>query len=131
MRTVIVFLLFIPFGLQSQTLNDKNLELGNFFISHYKRDFLNSSFGNYVVLQDKEGVIYVGNVFKGIIEFDGQRVRRVLRNGIGYKAVEDCILANADKSATEIKDALVVLGSDWLAGQTTPDDITMIVIKHD
>ena len=81
MRTVIVFLLFIPFGLQSQTLNDKNLELGNFFISHYKRDFLNSSFGNYVVLQDKEGVIYVGNVFKGLIEFDGQRVRRVLRNG--------------------------------------------------
>ena len=81
MRTVIALLLFIPFGLQSQTLNDKDLELGNFFISHYKRDFLNSSFGNYVVLQDKEGVIYVGNVFKGLIEFDGQRVRRVLRNG--------------------------------------------------
>jgi hypothetical protein len=24
----------------------------------------------------------------------------------------------------------VVLGSDWLAGQTTPDDITIVVIKH-
>jgi hypothetical protein len=38
-------------------------------------------FGNYVVLQDKEGVIYVGNVRNGLIEFDGQRVRRVLQNG--------------------------------------------------
>jgi sigma-B regulation protein RsbU (phosphoserine phosphatase) len=48
---------------------------------------------------------------------------------IGYQAVEDCILANADKSAEEIKDALVTLGSDWLAGQTTPDDITIVVFK--
>jgi hypothetical protein len=37
---------------------------------------------------------------------------------------------NADKTADEIKDALVVLGIDWLAGQTTPDDITIVVIKH-
>lgn len=81
MRIVIALLLFISFGLQSQTLNDKNLELGNFYISHYKRDFLNSSFGNYVVHQDMEGVIYVGNVKNGLIEFDGQRVRRVLQNG--------------------------------------------------
>lgn len=81
MRIVIALLLLIPFGLQSQSLTDKNLELGNFFISHYKRDFLTSSFGNYVVLQDKEGVIYVGNVKNGLIEFDGQRVRRVLQNG--------------------------------------------------
>jgi hypothetical protein len=49
---------------------------------------------------------------------------------LGYQAVEDCILASAEKSATEIKDALVALGSDWLAGQTTPDDITIVVIKH-
>jgi hypothetical protein len=48
---------------------------------------------------------------------------------IGYQAVEDCILTNAEKSAEEIKDALVVLGSDWLAGQTTPDDITIVVFK--
>ena len=49
---------------------------------------------------------------------------------LGYQAVEDCILANADKSATELKDVMVLLGSDWLAGQTTPDDITIVVIKH-
>ena len=60
MRIVIALFLFISFGLQSQTPGEKNLELGNFFISHYKRDFLRSSFGNYLVLQDKEGVIYVG-----------------------------------------------------------------------
>ena len=49
---------------------------------------------------------------------------------LGYQAVEDCIQVNADKTAEEIKDALVALGSDWLAGQTTPDDITIVVIKH-
>lgn len=81
MKFVIALLLFLPFGVVSQNTDSKDLELGNFFISHYKRDFLRSMFGNYVVLQDKEGVIYVGNVRNGLIEFDGQRVRRVLQNG--------------------------------------------------
>jgi hypothetical protein len=81
MKIVIAILLVLPFGLFSNNRTDKDLEIGNFFISHYKRDFLNSSFGNYVVHQDKDGVIYVGNVRKGFIEFDGQRVRRVLQNG--------------------------------------------------
>ena len=81
MKSVIVLLLFLPFFAVSQNTDSKDLEQGNFFISHYKRDFLKSSFGNYVVLQDKEGVIYVGNVKNGLIEFDGQRVRQVLQNG--------------------------------------------------
>ena len=81
MKSVIALLLFLPFFAVSQNTDSKDLEQGNFFISHYKRDFLNSSFGNFVVLQDKEGVIYVGNVRNGLIEFDGQRVRRVLQNG--------------------------------------------------
>ena len=81
MRSFIAILLFLPFSIVSQSTDSKDLELGNFFISHYKRDFLRSMFGNYVVLQDKEGVIYVGNVRNGLIEFDGQRVRRVLQNG--------------------------------------------------
>ena len=80
-RNVIAIVLLLPIGLISQNQDNKNLELGNFFISHYKRDFLRSSFFNTVVLQDKEGVIYVGNSNKGLIEFDGQRVRRVLQNG--------------------------------------------------
>ena len=81
MKFVIALLLFLPFSVVSQNTDSKDLEQGNFFISHYKRDFLKSSFGNYVVLQDKEGVIYVGNVKNGLIEFDGQRVRQVLQNG--------------------------------------------------
>jgi hypothetical protein len=81
MRSFIAILLFLPFSVVSQSTDSKDLELGNFFISHYKRDFLNSSFGNFVVHQDEEGVIYVGNVRNGLIEFDGQRVRRVLQNG--------------------------------------------------
>ena len=81
MKFVIALLLFLPFNVVSQNTDSKDLEQGNFFISHYKRDFLRSAFGNYVVLQDKEGVIYVGNVRNGLIEFDGQRVRRVLQNG--------------------------------------------------
>ena len=81
MKSVIALLLFLPFFAVSKNTDSKDLEQGNFFISHYKRDFLNSSFGNFVVLQDKEGVIYVGNVRNGLIEFDGQRVRRVLQNG--------------------------------------------------
>ena len=81
MKIVIAILLILPFGLFSKSSTDKDLEIGNFFISHYKRDFLNSSFGNYVVHQDKDGIIYVGNVRNGLIEFDGQRVRRVLQNG--------------------------------------------------
>ena len=81
MKSVIALLLFLPFFAVSKNTDSKDLEQGNFFISHYKRDFLNSSFGNFVVLQDKEGVIYVGNDRNGLIEFDGQRVRRVLQNG--------------------------------------------------
>jgi hypothetical protein len=81
MRSFIALLLFLPFSVVSQNTDSKDLEQGNFFISHYKRDFLRSMFGNYVVLQDKEGVIYVGNVRNGLIEFDGQRVRQVLQNG--------------------------------------------------
>ncbi len=81
MKIVIAILLILPFGLFSKSSTDKDLEIGNFFISHYKRDFLNSSFGNYVVHQDQDGIIYVGNVRNGLIEFDGQRVRRVLQNG--------------------------------------------------
>ena len=54
-RNIVAIVLLLPFGLISQTHNNKDLELGNFFISHYKRDFLRSSFSNYVVLQDKEG----------------------------------------------------------------------------
>jgi serine phosphatase RsbU (regulator of sigma subunit) len=43
--------------------------------------------------------------------------------------VEECILRHADKSANEIKEAIIQLGQNWLAGQITPDDITIVIIK--
>jgi hypothetical protein len=45
-RNVVAIVLLLPTGLISQNQDNKNLELGNFFISHYKRDFLRSSFTN-------------------------------------------------------------------------------------
>ena len=48
---------------------------------------------------------------------------------LGYQAVEECILQHANKTSNEIKEALVQLGHTWLAGQITPDDITIVIIK--
>jgi len=45
-RNVVAIVLLLPTGLISQNQDNKNLELGNFFISHYKRDLLRSSFTN-------------------------------------------------------------------------------------
>ena len=62
------------------------------FLGRYARIYLKK------VMQDKEGVIYVGNVRNGLIEFDGQRVRRVLQNGKPMSAfVKD---AEADSKNT-------------------------------
>jgi ligand-binding sensor domain-containing protein len=41
---------------------------------------LNSITGNWTILQDPEGVIYIGNSFNGILVYDGQKIRRVLNN---------------------------------------------------
>ena len=83
MKNTFVFCtLFLWLGsdLLAQKQADKNLELGNFFINNYSREFLGSSSVNYTSAQTKNGIIYIGNVGKGVIEFDGQRVRQVLRN---------------------------------------------------
>ena len=70
-------LLFINFLAQAQ--NNK-IETGNFFVTNYSRSFLNSISGNWSILQDPEGVIYIGNTFDGILVYDGQKIRRVLNN---------------------------------------------------
>ena len=36
---------------------------------------------------------------------------------------------NAEKSADEIKEALVYLSDEWANGVMNPDDITIVVIK--
>ena len=68
-------LLFINFLAQAQ---NNNIETGNFFVTNYSRSFLNSVSGNWSLLQDTDGVIYIGNTAEGILIYDGQKIRRVL-----------------------------------------------------
>ena len=48
---------------------------------------------------------------------------------LNYEKVHKCIEQNSDKSAEEIKDALVDLSNKWAKGVMNPDDITIVVIK--
>ena len=67
-------LLFINFLAQAQS---NKIETGNFFVTNYSRSFLNSVSGNWSLLQDTDGVIYIGNTAEGILIYDGQKIRRV------------------------------------------------------
>jgi ligand-binding sensor domain-containing protein len=60
----------------SQAQSNK-IETGNFFVTNYSRSFLNSVSGNWSLLQDTDGVIYIGNTAEGILIYDGQKIRRV------------------------------------------------------
>ena len=81
---------FLPDSLATDKVPSKSvrndLEQGNFFIKHYKRDFLNSVYANWTLIQDQDGIIYVGNTIKGVIEFDGQRVKRIIKNKVPMNA---------------------------------------------
>ena len=70
-------ILFINFLAQAQS---NKIETGNFFVTNYSRSYLNSITGNWTILQDPDGVIYIGNSFNGILVYDGQKIRRVLNN---------------------------------------------------
>jgi hypothetical protein len=66
----------------AQAQNNK-IETGNFFVTNYSRSFLNSISGNWSILQDPDGVIYIGNTYDGILVYDGQKIRRVFdKNGL-------------------------------------------------
>ena len=56
----------------------QKIETGNFFVTNYSRSFLNSVSGNWGILQDREGVIYIGTSGEGILTYDGQKIRRVI-----------------------------------------------------
>ena len=75
LRIVLVcnLLLFVNFLALAQ--NNK-IETGNFFVTNYSRSFLNTVSGNWSILQDPEGVIYIGNN-NGILVYDGQKIRNV------------------------------------------------------
>ena len=70
------FLLVFNFFANAQ---QAKIETGNFFVSNYSRSFLNSITGNWSILQDPEGVIYIGN-YNGILVYDGQKIRNVYSN---------------------------------------------------
>jgi ligand-binding sensor domain-containing protein len=56
----------------------QKIETGNFFVTNYSRSFLNTVSGNWSILQDPDGVIYIGNTWDGLLMYDGQKIRRVL-----------------------------------------------------
>lgn len=71
-------------------------ERGNFFVSNYERSFLNTISGNWAVLQDQHGVIYIGNSADGILTYDGQKVRHVLNeNNIPAKGLGRSIIIDS------------------------------------
>ena len=71
---VLIFLLLNIFA------EAQKIETGNFFVTNYSRSFLNSISGNWSLLQDPEGVIYIGNTYDGVLVYDGQKIRRVFNN---------------------------------------------------
>ena len=47
-----------------------------------------------------------------------------------YQKLQDLISTYGNKTAKEIIDNLVREADKWLAGENNPDDITLVVIKH-
>ena len=82
-----------------------------------------------------------GEKFDGVKkEFNADDVMVMISDGLpelpnpqndllDYEKIEACIKKNAEKSASEIKDALVSLSDDWAKGVMNPDDITIVIIK--
>ena len=48
----------------------QKIETGNFFVTNYSRSFLNTVSGNWAILQDPDGVIYIGNTYGGVLVYD-------------------------------------------------------------
>ena len=68
---VLIFLLLNIFAAAQK------IETGNFFVTNYSRSFLNTVSGNWGLLQDPDGVIYIANTYDGVLVYDGQKIRRV------------------------------------------------------
>jgi hypothetical protein len=47
-----------------------------------------------------------------------------------YQKLQDLISTYGNKTANEIIDNLISEADEWLAGENNPDDITLVVIKH-
>jgi serine phosphatase RsbU (regulator of sigma subunit) len=48
---------------------------------------------------------------------------------LDYPAVKECIESNANGGAKRVKEALIELGDEWMAGTQNPDDITFVVFE--
>ena len=60
------------------------MEMGNFFIKNYSRDFLNGRGVNWTVAQDTNGIVLIGNHLNGIALYDGKRVKKINLKGLPY-----------------------------------------------
>jgi ligand-binding sensor domain-containing protein len=76
LKSILALSFLVHFNFFAAAQQNKN-ETGNFFITNYSRSFLNSISGNWSILQDPDGVIYIGNSYDGVLVYDGQKVRRV------------------------------------------------------
>jgi hypothetical protein len=78
---------------------NNKIETGNFFVTNYSRSFLNSISGNWSIIQDPEGVIYIGNTFDGILVYDGQKIRRVYdKNGLPKMGLTRSLIMDSKKT---------------------------------
>ena len=90
------FLLLSFYALQAAAQNYNPKERGNFFVSNYDRSFLNTVSGNWSILQDENGVIYIGNSAEGILTYDGQKIRRVFNeDGTHTKGIARAIFSDS------------------------------------
>ncbi len=48
---------------------------------------------------------------------------------LDYPAVKECIESSANGGAKRVKEALIELGDEWMAGTQNPDDITFVVFE--
>ncbi len=77
----------------------QKIETGNFFVTNYSRSFLNTVSGNWGLLQDPDGVIYIGNTYGGVLVYDGQKIRRVLnKEGLPQMGLTRSLLMDAEKT---------------------------------
>ncbi len=77
----------------------QKIETGNFFVTNYSRSFLNTVSGNWGLLLDPDGVIYIGNTYEGVLVYDGQKIRRVLnKEGLPQMGLTRSLLMDAEKT---------------------------------
>ncbi len=95
-KTKFILIFFIFCSLSGFAQQAMPIETGDFFVTNYSRSFLNSVVGNWSVLQDQDGVIFIANSAMGVLTYDGQKIRRVLgKNGQPTEGLARAILKDS------------------------------------